>query len=197
MGIFGWRQKRRRMDKQGNEGALPLYGMTENMRMLESLLFVHSEIAQWEQVGIWLDMARDQVTALVHTLNDYYSQQGSSLIIREIGQGIQLATRPELHGTLNQRLSLVLPEPLSHASWEVLSIVAYRQPITRVEIEAIRQTGSERVLQRLMERGLVDEVGRKEAPGRPILYGTTEFFLQEFGLSDLSGLPPRELPPLE
>ena len=86
---------------------------------------------------------------------------------------------------------LPVPEPLSHAAWEVLSVVAYKQPLTRMEIEAFRQTGSERAIDTLVSRGLVEEVGRKEAPGRPILYGTTARFLQEFGISD-----PKDLPPL-
>lgn len=81
------------------------------------------------------------------------------------------------------------------AAWEVLAIIAYKQPITRLEIEALRQTNSERALDTLVNRELIEQVGRKEAPGRPILYGTTVQFLKEFGLDSLEQLPPLPLVP--
>ncbi len=106
-----------------------------------------------------------------------------------VSGGVRLTTHPALGDLLSERLRVTAAEPLSHASWEVLAIVAYRQPITRLEIESIRQTGSERALDTLVHRELIEEVGRKEAPGRPILYGTTKKFLTQFGLTDLSDLP--------
>lgn len=164
--------------------------MTNPVQLLEALLFVRADPVSVEQIGFWLNLEPSHVDRVVDQLSQALSARESALMVRVVSGGVQLATRPEYHAELSERLALRPPEPLSHASWEVLSIVAYRQPITRMEIEAIRQTGSERALQTLGERRLIEEVGRKEVPGRPILYGTTPIFLQEFGLAGLDELPP-------
>lgn len=164
--------------------------MSDPRMLLEGLLFLQGDPVAPAQLGAWLGLADGAVEALVADLERHLDECGSALAVQRVAGGVRLATRPGLHAELAARLVERVPEPLSHASWEVLAIVAYRQPVTRLEVEAIRQTGSERALQTLVERGLVEEVGRKEAPGRPILYGTTPRFLQEFGLVSLSDLPP-------
>ncbi|MCL5115675.1 MAG: SMC-Scp complex subunit ScpB [Firmicutes bacterium] len=159
------------------------------MDLLEALLFMQKDPVTLEQVSQWMACdvveARGHVDALQHRLED----RESGLAVQWVDGGVRLTTHPRLYRDLSERLSRVAPEPLSHASWEVLAIVAYKQPLTRLEIEAIRQTGSERAIETLVNRELIEEVGRKEAPGRPILYGTTRGFLQQFGLQRLEDLP--------
>jgi len=118
-------------------------------------------------------------------------EAGRALELRRVAGGWQMVTRPE-HAAVVSRLGPVRRVQLSGPALEVLAIVAYRQPVTRVEIEAVRGVNCERTLRTLLEYGLIAEVGRKEAPGRPILYGTTDRFLETFGLDDLSDLPPLE-----
>jgi segregation and condensation protein B len=106
------------------------------------------------------------------------------------GDRVQLASAPEAAPYIERFLGLDLTARLSPAALEVLAIVAYRQPITRAQIEAVRGVSCDAVLRTLVSRGLLEEVGRLEQAGRPILYGTTFQFLQHFGLNTLSDLPP-------
>lgn len=115
---------------------------------------------------------------------------GRGLMIQPIAGGFQLCTRPEFSAYVQRFLRLDHREPLSQAALETLAIVAYRQPVTRAEIELVRGVRCEHVLERLLERHLIRELGRKATVGRPILYGTTEGFLRHFGLRDLDALPP-------
>jgi segregation and condensation protein B len=118
-----------------------------------------------------------------------FDSHHSALWVQVVGDAMALATDSELDAWVRERMTIKTAEPLSHAAWEVLSIVAYKQPVTRLEIEAVRQVGSERAIETLVVRGLIEEIDRKDTPGRPILYGTTHSFLLEFGLTDLSQLP--------
>ena len=158
--------------------------------VLEALLFVHGDPISWEQLASWASCSPEEAERLVNELDADLGARGSGLVVQRVGGGVRLAARPDLHEALRERLQESQPEPLSHASWEVLAIVAYRQPVTRLEIETVRQTGSERALETLLGRDLIEEVGRKEAPGRPILYGTTQSFLLQFGLDGVDQLPP-------
>lgn len=160
-----------------------------NLDLLEALLFVQSEPVPLAQIGLWMGVDADGAGSLVHALAARLAERGSGLTVQRVAGGVRLTTHPALADQLLERLQYQGPEPLSHASWEVLAVVAYRQPVTRMEIEAIRQTGSERAIETLVHRELIEEVGRKEAPGRPILYGTTRQFLTQFGLERLSELP--------
>ena len=160
-----------------------------NLDLLEALLFVQSEPVALTQVGLWLGVDDQAARAEIEALQELLISRGSGLTVQWVAGGIRLTTHPQLHSKLTARLQYRAPEPLSHASWEVLAVVAYRQPVTRLEIEAIRQTGSESAIETLVQRELIQEVGRKEAPGRPILYGTTGRFLAQFGLESLADLP--------
>lgn len=157
---------------------------------IEALLFTQGEPVTLVQLAHWLDVDTSAVRPLLEALDAELTGRNSGLTVQWVDGGVRLAAHPRLHSELQERLTRVDPEPLSHASWEALAIVAYKQPITRLEIEAVRQTGSERAIETLVSRDLIEEVGRKEAPGRPILYGTTRRFLQEFGLLSLEELPP-------
>jgi segregation and condensation protein B len=130
-----------------------------------------------------------QVKRLVQKLRDYYDADGTAFQVEEIAGGWQLRTRPEYHPWL-ARMRRSHPEPrLTPAALETLAIVAYRQPIMRADIEAIRGVHCGEVLRQLMERGLIRITGRDDSLGRPVLYGTTRKFLQTFGLNSLADLP--------
>lgn len=160
-----------------------------DLALLEALLFTQSTPVSVRQIAHWLTMDEEAVQSGLDALANRLESRESGLALDWVDGGVRLTTHPRLFAGLQERLANPDPEPLSHASWEVLAIVAYRQPITRLEIESIRQTGSERAIETLVNRDLIEEVGRKEAPGRPILYGTTRRFMQQFGLSSLEALP--------
>lgn len=124
-----------------------------------------------------------------------YDEEEHAFQVYQLGDGFQILTRPEYAPYLERFDSVPRSPTLSDAALETLAIVAYRQPIGRVEIEEVRGVGSSSVLRTLQERDLVEVVGRGEGLGRPLLYGTTQRFLDHFGFQDLSGLPqPEELP---
>jgi segregation and condensation protein B len=112
------------------------------------------------------------------------------LILLQFGEHYKLATKKELAPVIKQYFAAPLSTNLSQASLETLAIIAYKQPVTRVDIEAIRGVQSSSAIQKLVVRQLIEIKGRKEAPGRPILYGTSAFFLDYFGLKNLTQLPP-------
>jgi segregation and condensation protein B len=131
-----------------------------------------------------------QLRELLDQLRALYDADGSAFQIEEVAGGFQLLSRPEYHAWL-ARLRKSTPETrLSGAARETLTIVAYRQPITRADVESIRGVQSGDVLRQLMERGLVRIAGRDTSLGRPVLYGTTKKFLQLYGLKSLRDLPP-------
>ena len=133
-----------------------------------------------------------QVAAALEQLKIEYVQQGRAFQLVEKSEGWQLVSDPAYGSWVRQLFPAVKPARLTPPSLETLAIVAYRQPITRADIEAVRGVAVDGVLQNLMERGLVKIAGRAEVPGRPLLYETTQFFLEHFGLRDLNELPNAE-----
>jgi segregation and condensation protein B len=133
-----------------------------------------------------------EVRRLVQRLQELYEQDGTAFQIEELAGGLQLLTRPQYHPWLARLRRAGNEIRLTAAARETLAIVAYRQPITRAEVEAIRGVQSADMLHQLMEKGLVRISGRDESLGRPVLYGTTKKFLQVFGLRSLRDLPQAE-----
>jgi segregation and condensation protein B len=133
-----------------------------------------------------------QVAAALEQLKIEYVQQTRAFQLAEKSEGWQLVSDPSYAPWVRQLFPAVKPARLTPPSLETLAIVAYRQPITRADIEAVRGVAVDGVLQNLMERGLVKIGGRAEVPGRPLLYETTQFFLEHFGLRDLDELPNAE-----
>src|SRR4051812_49378287 len=133
-----------------------------------------------------------QVAAALEQLKIEYVQQGRAFQLAEKSEGWQLVSDPAYGAWVRQLFPAVKPARLTPPSLETLAIIAYRQPITRADIEAVRGVAVDGVLQSLMERGLVKIGGRAEVPGRPLLYETTQFFLEHFGLRDLDELPNAE-----
>lgn len=160
----------------------------ETARAIECILLVSGGPVRMEQLVDAAQVPPEIVTAAVEVLMQEYAGRG--LEIQTVAGGYQLATRPDYAEAVQRFLGAAGREPLSQAAVEALAIVAYRQPITRPELEAVRGVRSEYVLERLEERRLIRVVGRKATVGRPILYATTEAFLRYFGLRDLADLPP-------
>jgi segregation and condensation protein B len=133
-----------------------------------------------------------QVAAALEQLKIEYVQQNRAFQLAEKAEGWQLVSDPAYASWVRQLFPSVKPARLTPPSLETLAIIAYRQPITRADIEAVRGVAVDGVLQNLMERGLVKIAGRAEVPGRPLLYDTTQFFLEHFGLRNLDELPNAE-----
>lgn len=158
-------------------------------RIIEALLFVSDKPVSIDALkDVLKEVDPTEIRALVEGLNGEYSSQGRSFSIKEIAGGFQMLTDP-LYSRWISALYKRPPDRLSGPSLETLAIVAYRQPITRADIEAIRGVNIDGVVKTLEERGLIRTKGRVDGPGRPILYGTTSEFLQHFGLKSLEELP--------
>lgn len=166
------------------------FDATEVRNAVECLLLVRGGPVTISELHRALQVDEDEIRATLATLQVEYAGRG--LQIQEVAGGYVLSTRPEYGHYVQRFLRLRELEPLSRATLEVLAIVAYRQPITRAEIDTVRGVQSAHHLAKLLDRRLIREVGRRPGPGRPILYGTTEAFLRYFGLKDLSALPPLE-----
>lgn len=156
--------------------------------LLESLLFVSSGPAPVSRLAKALEITPNAVQKLLAEMEADYEARGLRLQWND--NAVQLTTAPEASETIERFLGLELTTRLSQAALEVLAIIAYMQPITRPQIDQIRGVNSDGALRTLLSKGLLEEVGRMETPGRPILYGTTPMFLQHFGLSGLVDLPP-------
>jgi segregation and condensation protein B len=163
----------------------------EIQKRIEALLFVASgpvTTAQLaESLGLDVKVVEENLTQIQ---KDYDESRG--LAIQRHGGRVQLTTSPSLAADIERFLGLEAIARLSRAAVETLAIIAYRQPISRPSIEAIRGVSSDGVMKNLLTKGLIQEVGRAEGPGRPVLFATTVDFLQHFGLSSIEQLPPFE-----
>lgn len=149
---------------------------------LEALLFAAGEPITKEQIAEFMDTGIIEVSDLLRKLDK--ELRGRGIILREVANGWQLSTRPE-YFPIVEKLSETFTQKLSTAMMETLSIIAFMQPVTRVEIEEIRGVNVDRAISKLSELEFIEEVGRKSVLGRPILYGTTENFLRAFGIKSL------------
>lgn len=167
--------------------------MTELMAQLEALLLVAGDAATVEALARALGVSKDAVEQGLDALDAHYVEGGHAARVQRLGRRVQLATAP-LHGEVVARY-LGVPERtrLSPAALETLSIVAYRQPVTRPEIEGIRGVNCDHIMRSLLDQGLIEEHGRADTPGRPAVYGTTLGFLEVLGLRSLDELPPLDL----
>ena len=155
--------------------------------LIESLLFVADRPVTAEHLATALDVPVEEVEAALQALREEYQERG--IRIQQKGDRLQLVSAPEAGPHIERFLGLEISGRLSTAALEALSIVAYRQPVTRAQVEAIRGVHSDSVLRSLVRRGLIEEIGRAGSVGRPILYGTTFEFLQQFGLQSMQDLP--------
>lgn len=160
----------------------------EKRAALECLLFVAGGPVEASVLARSLQLEEEEIAAMVAELQELYDTQGHGLQIKKVAGGYKMCTRPEYAEYVEDFLKPDIPA-LSRAALETLAIIAYRQPVTKAEIEHLRGVKVDAVIHTLLARGLVAEVGRKEVPGRPILYGTTSRFLEHFGLASLEDLP--------
>ncbi len=159
--------------------------------ILESLLFVSPEpMSVVRLTSVIGTVTKAEVEEALRGLGQVLEQEGRGVRLAEIAGGYRIVTKQEYASWIKRLEKTKTAAKLSRSALESLAIIAYKQPLVRAEIEEIRGVEASGVLRTLLERKLVRIVGRKEVPGRPIMYGTTKFFLEHFGLSDLSQLPP-------
>jgi len=157
---------------------------------IEALLFIGGGPLSVERLkGIFEDASKEQIEAQLQALKADYESRGAGVMLAEVANGYQLATCPEQAPWVRKFKTVKVTTRLSRPALETLAIIAYKQPVTRPEIEAIRGVNIGGIVRNLMERRLVKIVGKKDVAGRPLLYGTSVEFLQYFGLKDLSSLP--------
>jgi len=163
-------------------------GAEKIKRIIESLLFVADKPVTLDQLHQATGIHRNSLTQALEALSAEYGPDSRGLGLEEIAGGFQFRTRPECSDYVRRFLK-AKPQRLTRAALETLAIIAYRQPVTRAEVEDIRGVDSAAVIKALLERRLVRILGKKEEIGRPILYGTSREFLEFFGLKDLASLP--------
>lgn len=161
--------------------------------VIESLLFVSGEPLSLRDLHNNLEIPVKTIEYMITEMIDDYKKECRGIKLISINGGYQLVSKPENSDNVQKLLKKNKRQSLSQASLESLAIVAYKQPITRVDIDEIRGVKSESALQRLIERNLIKDIGRLEVPGRPILFGTTEEFLRQFSLKNLDQLPSLDL----
>jgi segregation and condensation protein B len=165
----------------------------EQKRVIEAVLFLTEEPLKADRIAAVLATSLSEAEILMQELKDDLAAASRGLQIVETAGGFQMGTVPELAPYLERAFSEDVSSNLSTAALEALAIIAYKQPVTRIEIESIRGVRSEHVLENLLKRKLIKISGRKEGPGRPLLYGTTTDFLKYFGLKELADLPPLDI----
>ena len=159
--------------------------------ILEAMLFVSPEpLSLTRLIAVLGDVTKAELEQVLRVLGDELEREGRGVRLAEIAGGYRLVTKQEYAPWVKRLDKARSTAKLSRSALESLAIIAYKQPIVRSEIEEIRGVETSGVVRTLLERKLVRIVGRKEVPGRPIMYGTTKFFLEHFGLNDLSQLPP-------
>jgi segregation and condensation protein B len=159
------------------------------LQALEAILFVSDEPVSPVVLAQALDSDRRTVDTLCERLAQLLEERGSGVALRNLAGGWQLSTHPEVAAVVEQFVLSSRHARMTKASLETLAIVAYKQPVTRHQVAAVRGVDSDGVLHSLVDRGLLQEVGREDVPGRPVLYGTTPTFLERMGLPSLSALP--------
>jgi segregation and condensation protein B len=162
----------------------------EVRRAIEAILFLADEPLTSTLLAQAVERSRHDVEDLLKEMAAAYEERGSGIVLRNVAGGWRLMTHPAAAPFVEQFILSSRHARLTRASQETLAIVAYKQPVTRLQISSIRGVNSEGVLRALVDRGLVVEVGRDEGPGRAVLYGTTGEFLERLGLASLADLPP-------
>lgn len=160
---------------------------------IESMLFVSGEPLSLRDLSNNLEVKDKVVEEIIKEMMTEYEDQSRGIRLISINGAYQLVTKSENSDFVQKLLKKNKRHSLSQASIESLAIIAYKQPITRIDIDEIRGVKSESAIQKLVEKGLIQDIGRLEVPGRPILYGTTDEFLRQFGLETLKELPSLDL----
>ena len=160
-----------------------------NKAILEALLFASGEPLTIGAIAKATSLSEQNIREIIRELTADYRDRNSGVVIAEIADGYEMATDPELAAWIRRMKNVHVSNKLSQPSIETLSIIAYKQPITKVEIDQLRGVNSDAAVKSLLDKRLVKIIGKKESPGRPFLYSTTNEFLQYFGLKNLTELP--------
>ena len=167
--------------------------MTENIEketaLVEAILYMEAEPIDVSMIAKIGSISNDTVTAALDNLREKYSENGCGLELSHIGGGIMICAKREYWDILKERYGKKSEGKISRAAMETLAIVAYQQPVTRAEIEKIRGVSADNMIRLLLEKGFVKESGKKDIPGRPVMYGTTKEFLKQFHLNSIAELP--------
>lgn len=156
---------------------------------IEAILFTMGGSVEAEKIAVAIEHDVDTTVRIIHNMMDKYENEDRGIKIIELEGSFQLCTKEEYYDNLIRICSQPRRYTLTDAALETLSIIAYKQPVTKIEIEKIRGVNSDRSVNKLVELELVKEVGRLDAPGRPMLFGTTEEFLRTFGVGSIDELP--------
>jgi segregation and condensation protein B len=162
----------------------------ERLAVIEAILFVAEEPIPASEIAEVLEMPRKQIEEDLHELQASLDARGAGIELRKVAGGWRLYTRPELRPYLERYAASDRVTRLSPAALETLSVVAYKQPVSRGQVSEIRGVDSERALRTLERRGLVADIGRAEGSGQAVLFGTTPLFLEKLGVDSLADLPP-------
>lgn len=167
----------------------PKLDMKERVGIVEAILFVTGNAVEKKEICRAMELTEGELEETLDALESGYDFDRRGLRLLRFGAHVQLATRPDYAPYVEKLLQPVQKQSLSQAVMETLAVIAYRQPVTKAEIEQVRGVKCDYSVQSLVTKGLIEEVGRKEALGRPILYGTTDAFLRHFCIASLSELP--------
>lgn len=168
---------------------MKIYGEKTMKSALEAMMFVSGDLLSAKDASEVLGIGKNEAIELFHELKKEYDEDERGIRIREVNNSFQFVTDESQEVYIRKLCTPVKVKRLSQAALEVLAIVAYKQPVTRGEIDSIRGIKCERVLDGLISKGLINITGRSDGVGRPLLYGTTDEFLKKFGLETLSDLP--------
>ncbi len=162
----------------------------ERLAACEAVVFASGEPIHIDRLSETLELGREDAEKLLQAIRDRYDEQESGVQLVRLGDCWQFCTRSSCADYVKKAFEIKRNAPLSQAALEVLAVIAYNQPVTRAFVEQVRGVDCSGVVGTLCEKGLIEERGRLELPGRPLLYGTTPVFLRSFGLSSLEELPP-------
>lgn len=157
--------------------------------VLEAILFARGDSVETKDLCEALEVEEEQLKEAVDNLKTQYAKSDRGIQIIELESAIQLRTKEEFYDELIKVTTVPKKQTLTDAALETLSIVAYKQPVTRLDVEKIRGVNSDSPINKLLEYGLITEVGKLDAPGKPLLFGTTEQFLRSFGVKSIDDLP--------
>lgn len=162
----------------------------EKLGTIEAILFASGDPVEIYRLSEASGVDISTLSSMIKVLNERYNDSGSALCIKRLENSYQICTREEFAPAIRKALETKRNTPLSNASMEALTIIAYNQPVSKSFVEKVRGIDSSSVINNLVEKGLVEEAGRLDVIGRPVVYRTTTIFLRTFGLSSISDLPP-------
>lgn len=163
--------------------------ITEKLGAIEAILFAGGEPVEMYRLSEASGVDMATLPSMIKSLNERYDDSGSGLCIRKLENSYQMCTREEFAPAIRKALETRRNTPLSDAAMEALTVIAYNQPVSKSFVENVRGIDSSSVINNLVEKGLVEEAGRLDIPGKPVIYRTTAVFLRSFGLSSLADLP--------